>query len=472
MGSKITTAIVSPSGCESSRLPLKVACKRTLLTSLLWLCYPAVDALAEILQPAPLSLEQAVELAQQHDPWLVGSRLREQASLSRAVAAQQLPDPEVSLGFANLPVDSVDFEREPMTQLKLGVSQSFPRGDSRSLKRQQLEQMSQQQPLLRQDRKARLRLSVSQLWLDVYRNRETIRLIEKDRALFEHLVDVAESNYSSAQGSARQQDLVRAQLELTRLEDRLTVLHQQHESAAAQLGEWLPHRANDRLRLSDHLPSVFLADEQLIRRPDTDQALLGKALQQHPMIRQFQQQIMAGATGVSLARQKYKPQWGINASYGYRDDDPVGTERSDFFSVGVSFDLPLFTHNRQDREVQAAIYNQQALTTDRALALRSMHSRFEVVKSRWLRLNQRKVLYETRLLEEIHQQADASLTAYTRDDGDFAEVVRARIAALNANIDLLNINVDRLQALAELNYFMTAYRDNDLANEQVVSLHE
>jgi hypothetical protein len=78
---------------------------------------------------------------------------------------------------------------------------------------------------------------------------------------------------------------------------------------------------------------------------------------------------------------------------------------------------------------------------------------------RWQRLNQRKALYEARLLREIHDQAEAALTAYTNDVGDFAEVVRARIAELNANIDYLNITIDRLQTVAELNYFLASNVD-------------
>jgi hypothetical protein len=56
----------------------------------------------------------------------------------------------------------------------------------------------------------------------------------------------------------------------------------------------------------------------------------------------------------------------------------------------------------------------------------------------------------------MNDQAEASLNAYTNDDGDFAEVVRARIAELNANIDYLNINVDRLKTIAALNYFSSS----------------
>jgi hypothetical protein len=56
---------------------------------------------------------------------------------------------------------------------------------------------------------------------------------------------------------------------------------------------------------------------------------------------------------------------------------------------------------------------------------------------------------------EIAEQAEASLTAYTRDDGDFAEVVRARIDGLNARIEALDIDIARLQVISQLNYFFT-----------------
>ena len=46
----------------------------------------------------------------------------------------------------------------------------------------------------------------------------------------------------------------------------------------------------------------------------------------------------------------------------------------------------------------------------------------------------------------------------------FAEVVRARIAELNANIDYLNITIDRLQTVAELNYFLAPTGDDPVGD--------
>ena len=157
-------------------------------------------------------MAEAVRKAQAGDPWLDGSRFREENLRSLSVSAGTLPDPTVSLGVANLPTDSFNFGQEPMTQLKVGVSQMFPRGDTRSLRQEKLERLSRIQPFAREDRKASVAVIVSHLWLEARRSQQTVGLIEKDRGLFEHLVDVAQSGYATAFARTRQQDLVRAQL--------------------------------------------------------------------------------------------------------------------------------------------------------------------------------------------------------------------------------------------------------------------
>ena len=176
-----------------------------------------------------MTLTEAVDIAQRNDPWLVGSEYRQQAIEAQSTAAGTLPDPVVSVGFANLPTDTFDFDQEAMTQFKVGVSQTFPRGHSRALDQQRLSLLGAQYPYQRDDRRAKVAVNIANLWLEVFRATESIRLIEQDRALFEDLVDVAQSSYSTAVGRTRQQDLIRAQLELTRLEDRLTVLHERRD---------------------------------------------------------------------------------------------------------------------------------------------------------------------------------------------------------------------------------------------------
>ncbi len=121
----------------------------------------------------------------------------------------------------------------------------------------------------------------------------------------------------------------------------------------------------------------------------------------------------------------------------------------------MSLSVPLFTANRQDREYSAAVSKREAIKTEKWQILRQLKAGFETARAQLANLNERKDLYENQLLPQMAEQAEASLTAYTNDDGDFAEVVRARIAELNAKIDALNIEVDRQKTILQLNYYFT-----------------
>jgi len=414
-----------------------------------------------------LHLETAVEAAQANDPWLVESQYSQGAVEARSIAAGTLPDPILSMGLANFPTDTFEIDQEPMTQVKVGVTQMFPRGETLSIKRKRLQTQGQIYPYERATRRADTVVVVSKLWFDAYKARESIRLIERDRPLFEQLGEVAEAGYSSALGKTSQQDLIRAQLELVRLDDRVTGLRQKQETLLERLAEWVstnfaakyqsaaevaPDVGAD-LELPEEMPRLGMLKEDLYTSKDkVDPQMLYSYFADHPAVLAVEQKIKVSDLGIDLARQSYKPQWGVNASYGYRADPSTG-DRPDFLSVGLSLDLPFFTKNRQDKELQAAISQAQAVKTNKWSLIRRMIAGFEKNKAQLRNLNQRQQLYQQQLLPQMHEQSEASLTAYTNDVGDFAEVVRARIAELNAHLEALDINVERQKTLLDLNYY-------------------
>lgn len=256
-----------------------------------------------------LTLEQAVQIAQNNDPWLESNKFRQQSISAQSTAAGSLPDPMVSISVANLPVDSFDFSQEAMTQLKFGVTQALPRGDSLALSQKRLQQISQEFPLQRQDRKAKVKAAISQLWLDIFLTAQTIELIEKDRPLFEQLAETASINYSSAMGQTSQQDVIRAQVELTRLDDRLSQLRQQLISNKAQLVEWLTSLNHSQwamreFELPDNLPAITLGSEHLLseNRNEYSEKLI-QHLSNHPQLVAFEQKIKASDTSIELAKQ-------------------------------------------------------------------------------------------------------------------------------------------------------------------------
>ena len=398
-----------------------------------------------------LNLQDAVSIAVQEDPWLTASKQTQEAFASEAIASSSLPDPKISLTAASFPVDSFSSRQEGMTQLIVGVSQTFPRGDTLSLSRKKKSQLAQKQPFLRADRIAKVKTTVTKLWLDVFLSQQSIRLIESDRALFEQLVSTAKASYTSTEGKARQQDVIRAQLELTRLDDRLTSLRQKEERFQSKLSEWIGVIAKS--RLPDDLPSLTLKKTLLSPSTIPNQALY-ELIKEHPVLQATDQDILASETSVELAQQGYKPQWSANLKYGHRNDDPSGNDRADLLSVGVTFDVPLFTDNKQDKQVRSAKFKTEAKKTEKLLVARQLIANLRSTFVQLNRLNERAALYREELLPQMSAQSEAALTAYNNDDGDFAEAVRSQIAEIDAKIDALAIAINRQKLIAEANYLL------------------
>jgi len=416
-----------------------------------------------------LSLNGVVKSSLDNDPWLAGNKYTQSAIEAKSIAAGTLPDPKISITAGNLPTDTFDFNQEAMTQFKIGISQVFPRGDTLEIKSKQLKLKASQFPYQREDRKGKIALKVSELWLNAYKAQESIYLIENDRFLFEQLVDISESSYSSTIGKIRVQDIVGAQLQLTKLDDRLTKLKQKKEMFLLTLSEWLYDGSSQNeisesfnLVLPTTLPQIDLINKEALNM--NNKKILYSYFNEHPSMKTIEQKIKETSMGISFAKQGYKPQFGFNASYGYRDDDSKGKNRADLFSAGISFDLPIFTKRRQDKEVQYAILKTKSAETKKNSQRRKLISTFEAKKSNLKRLNQRKVLYKSTLLPQIGEQVEATLTAYTNDNGNFAEVLRARISQLNTKIDLLSINVDIQKNIIQLNYLFIN-KSEEMINE-------
>lgn len=406
-------------------------------------------ALAIPFQATALTLEQAIDQALESDPWLAASSQKQASMQAMSQGASAMPDPRFNIGLMNLPTDTFDYGQEAMTQLQVGVSQMIPRGDSLQLQSQRYQQQSALKPLEREQRRAQVRLLVTQLWLDALEASLSIELIEDNRILFEQLTDIVRSSYSSTYGRTRQQDLVRAELELAQLDEKLVQLQQKKVVAGQKLTEWLSPKTNINLELDQTIPAMGYQKK-------LSNSALQRTLVNHPEVRRFDQSIEIAKTEVNLAKQKYEPEWMVNASYGLRGDDPMGNDRSDLFSIGISVDVPIFSSKRQDAQVQAETYEMEAIRTERRLALRTLMARYQTLSAELNRLNERLTLYSDRLLPGLNQSAEAAISAYTSDDGSFAEVVQARISELNAKLTQLSIRLERSKKMAELDYLFTA----------------
>jgi len=405
-----------------------------------WLlcCALGISGAAQAGQDVPLTLAAAEDLALDHEPGQVALEARAEALDEQAVAAGQLPDPMLRMGLANFPLQSGGFSTEAMTQAQLGIRQAFPPGKSRSVSTRRFRSLALEMEESADARRRDVLLAVRQDWLDSYYWQRAQAIVSESRPFFGDLVSVTRSLYEV--GRKTQQDLLRAELELSRLDDRVIEIDRHQAEARAALSRWVATAAARPIALK--LP----AWEQLPAPEKLHDSLL-----EHPAVRAADARIAAHNAGVDLAHEQYKPGWALDLGYGYRDGMlPSGEPRSDFVSLSVTVDLPIFRSNRQDRALGAALRERRAANESRDELLRRLASELDREHARWQQLTRRIALYESRIVTQAEGRANAALLAYQSDAGDFADVMRGYIDDLDTRLELVRLQVERAQTYAVL----------------------
>ena len=391
----------------------------------------------------PLTLSEAESLALEMDPGSKRFQSLAQSMQQKSVADAQLPDPQLRFGLLNFPVDTFKRDQEPMTQIQLGVQQRFPRGNSLNIKSQRTLVDARTNEYRARNRESMLQKQVRLNWLELYYWLRAEEVITKNRTLFEQLVEVTQYHYGA--GRSNQQDVIRAQLELSRLDDRLINIKTMQEKSSAELAV-LIGRKMETITLPDELPQI--SDDFILET-------LHAQLKSHPMMQVAQSQVEVSNKNVALAREAYKPGWMLGVNYGIRDgQNPNGSDRADFLSIGVTVDVPLFREKRQDRQLKASQYTLGAskqMLDQQYLKLKQMLDKDYVD---WKRLDERHRFYQDKLIPQAEQNSEASLFAYQNDRTDFPTLMRARIRALETHLKSIRINVDRVKAQARVLYYV------------------
>ena len=406
------------------------------LPPLLITCLLALPALAQ--QDLPLTLAEAEDLALDQEPGREALLQDALALAEEAVAAGQLPDPLLRIGLGNYPIQSGSFSTEGMTQAQLGYRQSFPSGDSRAFSTRKFESLSREMSESADARQRDVLIDVRRAWFDAYYWQHARTMVEEKRPFFADLVEITRSWY--AVGSKTQQDVLRAELELARIDDRLIEIDKHYGEAVAALAEWTGHAA---MRpIATRLPDWRIA-------PSLEE--LRQNLDSHPALLAAEARVSAQEAEVGVAQENTKPGWSIDIGYGYREGKlSNGDPRSDFISVAVTTELPFFRKNRQDRALAAALRGRSAAEYRKEQLRRRLLRELDAAYTRWHDLDRRAALYESSMLSLSADHARAALLAYRSDAGDFADVMRGYIDELNVRLEHLRLQIERVQTYAVL----------------------
>lgn len=383
----------------------------------------------------PLRLEEAVSIAlRSHDPAAEQFAAKAEALESRAIAEAQLPDPTARVGLANFPVDTLAFDQEPMTQIQAGLRQEFPKGDTLEFKGERRraeaagERARRALTLLMIERETRL------AWLDRYYWAEAQGYIRQSREAVDELIDSLSAAFAS--GLMTSQDVLRAELELALLDDKLAEFQRQEATARAGLSRYIGP-ASDRPMPADlphlpALPSIGALENELV---------------DHPAAHVRDAAILTQDIDIEIAEEAYKPAWALEGGYGLR-----GGGRADFASIGVSMSIPLFTDKRQDKIRSAEIKERGAAELARSAELLDLRRELGRAYADWNGLQARIDLYDRAVTVRAEETAKASITAYGGGNADFPELIRSQLAELDAELARLKLRVDQAKAWAAIDY--------------------
>jgi outer membrane protein TolC len=396
----------------------------------------AIPAKAQ--QGIPLTLAEAEDVALEQEPGQAAFLARAEALEEQSVAVGQLPDPKLRMGLANFPIESGGFRTEGMSQAQLGLRQSFPPGKTRAVSTRQFQSLAAEMTKNADARGRDVLTSVRNAWLETYYWNQAHTMVTDSRPFFADLVTITRSLY--AVGTKDQQDVLRADLELSRLDDRLIEINERRARARAALSEWVGPDSQrpiaEKLPTWEHVPALEAMRADLVT---------------HPALQAADARVGARRAGIDLAKEKYKPGWALDLGYGYRDGSlPTGTPRSDFVSLSVTVDLPFFRNNRQHRSLAAALSERRAAIESKDELLRRLSSQLDAEYARWRDTSRRVDLYERLILTQAEDQANAALAAYQSEAGDFADVMRGFIDNLNTRLDHIRLQIECAQSYAVL----------------------
>lgn len=393
------------------------------------------------LRAAPLSLDDALRLAQERSRRLPAQDASAAAAREMAVAAGQRPDPTLKAGVNNLPVNGEDrfsLTRDFMTMRSVGVMQEITRGSKLKARSARYERDAEVAEAGRALALANLQRDTAAAWLDRFyqeRMRDTLSR-QRDEARLQ--IEAAEVAYRGGRGS--QADVFAARSAVAQIEDRIAQVDRQIAVAQTQLARWIGAPAGEPLAAAPSLDVVHLRPEEVETR-----------MAHHPQIAVLQKQEAAAQADVEVARANKQSDWSVEVMLSQR-----GPAYSNMVSVGVSVPLQWDQKNRQDRELAAKLAMVEQARAEREEATRMHVAEVTAMLQEWRSNRERLQRYDASLLPLAGERTQAAIAAYRGGTAPLTAVLEARRGEIDTRMERLRVEMETARLWAQLNYLVPA----------------
>lgn len=390
----------------------------------------------------PIILDKLLREALQNNPQLKSYLSAARADSSRIPRLASLPDPVFSLNLMNLPVDDFVFDREAMSGKQFALMQKFPFPGKLNLQESIAQKNAEISTAQYREFKNQLARDIKTLYYDLYFVDQSILTTKKNQRLLQEFAEVAETKYSVGKGL--QQDVLKARVELSRMIERLIRLKQNRQKLEAAMNALLNRPAVRPLG-----PTV---DPEIKMLP-VDRTLWEKQVRdRRPIIAAWKTRIVQSKDQLALSKKNYWPDFSLSLAYTQRDVLQSGAGGTDFFSAGLSMNLPVYFWRKQKKAVEES-----------AIRIKQTEQRFQDIRNRVLteldntlsELNRNAELlelYRTGIIPQAGQALESAMIAYQTDKVDFLTLVSNQMTLFNLELEYKRIKSNYQKNLARLEF--------------------
>jgi len=409
----------------------------------LWLSLAGLSNEGFASQPDSVQAEYLSEWVQQvleNNPQLQASSDQIEVMQTRIPQSKALPDPMVGVNFMNFPVNSFALDQEPMTGIQFSATQMFPWPGKLGIKGQIAKQGTEISRLQYQELKNQLTNRAKQLYYELYYIDQSLETVRNNQEVLQHFVKIAESKYEV--GNGLQQDVIKAQVEFSKMMDQEISLQNKRESLEAEINT-LMNRSPDiplgRPILPEHVTATY------------DLATLSQMADDYrPLLKAWQQKVDQSRRQIVLAKKNYYPDLKVGLAYTQRSKLATGMGGADFLSLMLGVNVPIYHRQKQEMKVEEMKFSRNSVQSKLSDVRSGVYRQLEKQLSGLNRNQQLIQLYETGLIPQTEQSLNAATAGYQTGKVDFLTLLNNQITLFNTRLAYYRALVDYQKNLAEL----------------------
>jgi outer membrane protein, heavy metal efflux system len=357
--------------------------------------------------------------------------------------AESLENPRIGFSIVSVPVDTFRFDQEPMTQKQISLWQKFPFPGKLRLKgdiaRKELEVVREEY----EEKKNSVIMQVKVAYRELLYLAKSIKITEENRDLLRNFVKITETRYSVGMGI--QQDVLKAQVELSKINDLLISLEQKKQSTVARLNTLLNRPADAAFNSGDEI-SQAQENTSALSFGDLQAIAIGN----RPSLLGLQNLIERYRLAERFAEKSYYPDFDVGVSYGQRDNARTGEERPDFISGFVTVSVPLWYRTKESRKVAEEKANIRNAVEQYNAAKNEVFFQIRDILAKVELYNREIELFKTGIIPQSRTSLESAMSGYQVNKVDFITLVNNQLTVYNYDIEYYRLITDYMNKLSEL----------------------